>query len=114
MAKHVQGLDMLPAAVTTMLEELGQQFTVARKRRGETRKDWATRLGVSIPTLMRLEHGDPTVRVGVVATALWLIGRVEALRDLAPPASDLRALHRDVQTALAKKRMRGSKQDGLL
>jgi transcriptional regulator with XRE-family HTH domain len=113
MAKHSHGLDILPTVVTTVLQELGQHLTVARKRRGETRRDWAKRLGVSIPTLMRLESGDPTVRVGILATALWMIGRVEALRELAPPASDLRALHRDVQKALDR-RIRRSKQDAAL
>jgi hypothetical protein len=53
----------------------------------------------SIPTLIRMEKGEPTVAIGVYATALWLVGRTNALSALANPQGDLGALERDVQLA---------------
>ena len=58
-------------------------------------------LGVSVPTLLRLEAGEPGVSLGVLATALWLIGRDGALATLATPAEDRGALELDVRAAEA-------------
>jgi hypothetical protein len=52
---------------------------MARKRRRQSLKDWAAMLQVSVPTLMRMEKGNPTVSMGVYATALWMINRQECL-----------------------------------
>lgn len=62
---------------------------------------WASRLGVSVPTLMRLEAGEPGVGMGIYATALWLIGRDGALAELASPEKDRGALELDVREAVA-------------
>jgi hypothetical protein len=62
-------------------------------------RDWAKRIGVSVRTLQRLEAGDPGVGLGVYAAALWLMGRADALHDLADPALDRGALALDVRQA---------------
>lgn len=62
-------------------------------------RDWAKRIGVSVRTLQRLEAGDPGVGLGVYAAALWLMGRADALPDLADPALDRGALALDVRQA---------------
>lgn len=54
---------------------------------------------MSVPTLIRLEKGDPSVSMGVYATALWLLGLSGELAGLADPAKDLRALEADVRKA---------------
>jgi len=56
-------------------------------------------MDVSVPTLMRLEAGEPSVSLGVLATALWLIGRDAALATLATPQDDRGALELDVRQA---------------
>jgi len=60
--------------------------------------------------LLRLEAGEPTVSLGVLATALWLIGRDAALGTLATPKEDRGALELDVREAeaLGNARMRAS------
>lgn len=63
-------------------------------------------MGCSVPTLIRLEKGDPGVGVGLYATALWLIGRVGALPELAAPAHDKGALESDVRDALKRRAAR--------
>jgi hypothetical protein len=57
------------------------------------------RIGVSVPTLIRMERGDPSVSIGVYTTALWLLGLSSALGEIASPARDLRALEADVREA---------------
>lgn len=54
-----------------------------------------------------MEKGDPSVSAGVYATAVWLIGRHEALGQLADPKEDLAALEAEIQTA----RLRGARRD---
>ena len=102
MSKQSPSLALLPPEVGKALGQLGMNLAVARKRRRETQQAWAQRLGVSIPTLIRLEKGDPSVAMVTYATALWLIGRAGALPDLADPALDRGAL--EISVREAKKR----------
>jgi transcriptional regulator with XRE-family HTH domain len=110
MPKLSSAIATLPPATLGALEQLGAHLAVARLRRGESLKTWARRLGVSIPTLQRLEAGDPGVAIGIVASALWLIGRDGALAELASPEHDRGALELDVREAveLGKARARAS------
>ncbi|HJV63819.1 MAG TPA: XRE family transcriptional regulator, partial [Albitalea sp.] len=66
--------------------------------------------GVTVPTLMRLESGDPGVGIGILATALWLVGRDSQLTELAAPEHDKGALELDVRDAvkLGQERARAS------
>ena len=48
----------------------------------------ASRLFVSRDTLWRLERGDPTVALGTLATAAFILQLHERLALLAAPASD--------------------------
>ena len=99
MAKSSGALQHLPPSVTVALVQLGADLAVARMRRKESLKSWAKRLGVSVPTLLRLEAGEASVSLGVLATALWLIGRDGALSTLATPREDRGALELDVRAA---------------
>lgn len=92
----------MPSVVLAHLRVLGENLAIARKRRREPLKAWAQRVGVSEPTLMRMEKGDPSVSMGVYATALWLIGRSHTLPDLAAPQDDLGALEDAVRVARAR------------
>lgn len=83
-------------------------MAVARLRHKESLKTWAQRMGISVPTLLRLEAGDPSVGIGIVATALWLIRRDGELGNLAAPEFDLGAIEQDVRKALGLGRARAS------
>ncbi len=89
--------DQLPASAAKALKDLGENLALARHRRKESLRDWASRMAVSVPTLIRMEKGDPSVGMGVHATALWLMGRHAALPEVAAPASDLNALEQDIE-----------------
>jgi DNA-binding XRE family transcriptional regulator len=104
MPKPPEALTTLPPAAQGALRRLGENLAIARMRRKESQRLWAQRLGVSVPTLIRLEQGDPGVSIGIVATALWLIGRVAALPELADPEKDRGALELDVREAMQRRR----------
>ena len=101
MPKTSKALLQMPPSTVAALEKLGADLAVARLRRHESLKTWSQRLGVSVPTLMRLESGDPSVGVGILATALWLVGRDTELTQLAAPEHDKGALDQDVRQAIA-------------
>ena len=96
----------LPPVAAVALKRLGENLAIARGRRKESQRNWAKRLGVSVPTLIRLEHGDPGVGLGIVATALWMIGRIDALPQLAAPEQDRGALELDVRKAMRRRAVR--------
>lgn len=106
MPKTARALLQLPPATIAALEKLGADLAVARLRRKESLKTWAKRMGVSVPTLQRLEAGDPGVGIGIVATALWLLNRDGELRNLAAPEHDQGAIEMEVREAVALGRAR--------
>ncbi len=109
MAQVSEASRSLPAPAEAALRRLGDDLATARKRRGESLKAWSARLQVSIPTLMRMERGDPTVSMGVYATALWLVGRHAALAQAADPKEDLAALEAEIREARQRHQSRGTR-----
>jgi hypothetical protein len=101
MPKTPRALAQMPPATSAALEHLGRDLAVARLRRKESLASWAGRIGISVPTLMRMESGDPGVGMGIYATALWFIGRHGALGELAAPEHDQAALEQEVRKAVA-------------
>lgn len=101
----------MPPSVTAALTQMGADLALARMRRKESLKSWAARMGVSVPTLLRLEAGEASVSLGVVATALWLIGRDSALATLAAPGEDRGALDLDIRAAQERGRARARATD---
>ena len=108
MPKTSQALLTIPPAATQALHALGENLAIARTRRRESQRAWAKRLGVSVPTLIRMERGDPGVGAGIYATALWLMGTVSGLPELAAPATDRGALESDVRQALQRRAVRST------
>ena len=108
MPKSSQALQVMPPAAAQALRSLGENLAIARVRRRESQRAWAKRLGVSVPTLIRMERGDPGVGAGIYATALWLMGRVSALPGLAAPGEDRGALESDVRDAVRRRSARSA------
>lgn len=111
MPKPSNAVEQLPASVLRTLQTLGENLALARQRRGESLRARASRMGVSVPTLSRMEKGDPAVGMGVYATALWLMGQHQALADIAAPQHDLGALELDIQ-AIKGRRLSRKAQAG--
>ncbi|CAM3972027.1 helix-turn-helix domain-containing protein [Roseateles saccharophilus] len=100
MPKPARAIQQLPPSTIAALDKLGADLAVARLRRKESLKTWAKRMGVTVPTLLRLESGDPTVSLGIVASALWLLQRDGELGNLAAPEFDRGAIEMDVRAAV--------------
>lgn len=78
----------LPLPATRALRKLGRDLALARRKRRISTSDMAARLFVSRDTLWRLERGDPSVALGTLATAVFILNLQERLANLAAPASD--------------------------
>ncbi|SFE29773.1 helix-turn-helix transcriptional regulator [Paracidovorax konjaci] len=91
-----------PQAVLRQIGQLGQHIAIARKRRGESQAQWAKKLGVSQPTMARIERGDPSVAMASYVMCLWLINQAEGLADLIAPVHDHAALEREVTEVRAR------------
>ena len=102
MPKRSGAIEARPSVVRLHLQALGENLSIARKRRRESLNAWAQRIGVSEPTLMRMENGDPSVSMGVYATALWLMGRAEAMCYLAAPEAEQGELEKAGRVARAR------------
>lgn len=100
--------DALPPIAAESLKKLGENLAIARVRRKQSQRAWAKRLGVSVPTLIRMEQGEPAVSVGIYVTALWMMGRVQQLSELADPKHDHGALELDVRRAVKQRAVRSA------
>lgn len=85
-----------PQAVLQQIALLAQNIVIARKRRKETQAQWAQRLGVSQPTMARIERGDPSVSMASYVMCMWLINQAHGLADLIAPQNDLASLEQEV------------------
>jgi transcriptional regulator with XRE-family HTH domain len=81
-------VERLPLPVRRGLEKLGQDISLARRRRHISTQSMAERLNVSLKTLQRLEKGDPTVAVGTIATAIFVLNELDRLANLLDTARD--------------------------
>jgi transcriptional regulator with XRE-family HTH domain len=85
----------MPLPAVHALRKLGRDLALARRKRGISTRDMAERLFVSRDTLWRLERGDPTVALGTLVTAAFVLQLHERLANLAAPGSDDLALGLD-------------------
>ena len=85
----------MPLPAAHALRKLGRDLALARRKRGISTADMAARLFVSRDTLWRLERGDPTVAVGTLSTAAFVLQLHDRLANLAAPATDALALSLD-------------------
>jgi transcriptional regulator with XRE-family HTH domain len=85
----------IPLPAANALRKLGRDLALARRKRDISTADMAARLFVSRDTLWRLERGDPTVALGTLATAAFVLQLHDRLAGLAAPATDVLALALD-------------------
>ncbi len=66
-----------------VLSILGENLTLAMKRRGITQEMLHERTGLSKPTLRKILKGDPTVSLGHYVNVLACLGLLEDLANVA-------------------------------
>lgn len=67
--------------VSFSLAEIGRRLRELRIERGESQELFASRIGVSRPTIKAIENGAPTVQVGHWLAACWALNRLGDMRQ---------------------------------
>lgn len=91
---------VMPRALEQQLALMGERIKLARKRRHLSMQDVADRATVTRLTVSKVEHGDPTVAMGIYARVLYALNLENDITLLA--ADD--ALGRQLQDAELLKR----------
>ncbi len=94
----------LPLPALQVLRRLGRDLALARRRRGISTADMAARLFVSRDTLWRLERGDPSVAIGTLASAAFILQLHERMGLWVEPSTD--SLGQSLDEARLPKRIR--------
>ena len=74
--------------VDRAIKVLGQNIDLARRRRGMSQADLASRMGVSVSTVRRLEAGHSGTALIYLASALEVFGELEKLSLLLDTPTD--------------------------
>ena len=77
-----------PAAVEDILKRLGRNLRIARLRRKFSRGELAERVGISRYVLADIEKGKPTTAIAAYLGALWVLGSLRDMREVADPDND--------------------------
>ena len=75
-----------PPFILSQIEQVALHIVATRKNRGETQAQWAQMLGISQPTMARLERGDPAIATATYVMCLWLVNPSLNLLQLLPDA----------------------------
>ncbi len=78
----------LPPEIADVISRLGERIRIARKRRGITMEEMASRMFVNRKTLSRLEKGDSGISLAVFVSALWVLGLDKDIKNVALPELD--------------------------
>lgn len=93
-----------PIPVQKTLRKLGKDISDARRRRRITMDIMAERAGFSRITLAKIEKGNPSVSMGGYASALFVLGMVEHLAQVADAVHDI--VGRELEEEHLPKRIR--------
>lgn len=80
---------MISDNVRTILAGIATRLRAERLARNEPQARFAARLGISIPTLRRLEQGDASAHIGHWLAALEVLGRLQDAESLLAPRYSL-------------------------
>jgi transcriptional regulator with XRE-family HTH domain len=92
--------------VSFTLAEIGRRIREIRIARGESQEFFASRIGVSRPTVKAIEKGEPTVQVGHWMAACWALNRLGDMRESFKEAVPLL----DLPTPSKRARLRASRR----
>jgi ribosome-binding protein aMBF1 (putative translation factor) len=78
----------LPLPVTRAIHKLGNDISLARRRRHISQASLAERIGASVSTIRRMEQGDARVPIHFIARTMQVFGVLDALGELIDTAQD--------------------------
>ena len=99
--------DFPPASVEEALRRLGRNIRAARLRRKLPQAILARRMGASRFVVADVEKGKPTTGIAVYLGALWALGLLGHMRDVANPDQDEEG--KALERARSPKRARGGR-----
>jgi transcriptional regulator with XRE-family HTH domain len=88
MPRHSKIAEFPPAAVPETLDRLGRNIRTARVRRQLTQEELARRMGVSRFVVADIEKGKLTTGIAAYMGALWVLGLLDHMREVADPGRD--------------------------
>ena len=91
------------------LKKLGGRLKTARIELNDPQKEFAFRLGVSIPTLYKMEKGNPKVSIGTWVKALDILNKLDELNNLIAPQKSLAERYESLQKIKNRQRVRRKK-----
>ena len=94
----------LPIPAKRALKRLGKNINLARRRRRITMELMSERAGFSRITWSKIEKGDPSVSIGSYASALFVLGMIDHLAELADASHDI--VGRELEEESLPKRIR--------
>jgi transcriptional regulator with XRE-family HTH domain len=74
--------------VERAIRKLGNDLSLARRRRYITQESLAERMGASVSTVRRMENGDARIPVHFYGRALQVFGELRSLEHLLDTAND--------------------------
>jgi transcriptional regulator with XRE-family HTH domain len=78
----------VPLPVERAIAKLGNDLSLARRRRRISQESLATRIGASLSTIKRMENGDMRIPLRFIAQALYVFGELDRLTSLIDTAND--------------------------
>lgn len=85
---HKQVSLPVPLPVERAILKLGNDLSLARRRRRISQASLAERIGASLSTIKRMENGDVRVPLHFIARALYVFGELDGFSKLLDTASD--------------------------
>lgn len=79
---------LIPLPVGRAIRKLGNDISLARRRRHISQVSLAERMGASLSTVRRMEKGDIKVPIHFFARALHVFGEIKALEHLLDTPND--------------------------
>ncbi len=102
----------LPPEINDTIRILGEHIRIARIRRNLTMEEMSSRMFITRRTLARLEKGESGVSLAVFASALWVLGLDDNLKNIADPAQDTVGIFHE-RKKLPKRASAGKQDDEL-
>lgn len=97
---------MYVTLIDLKLQNLGSRLRNERLNRNESQAVFAARIGVSAPTLRKMESGDSTVLIGHWATALDVLDRAGDIDAILAETEDLFAKYEKTKTPVRRRASR--------
>jgi transcriptional regulator with XRE-family HTH domain len=102
----------LPGDCQEAVAVLGHRLRQARLNRNESQSVFAARIGVSVPTLSKMEAGDPKVQFGYWIVALDILGRLADLGCILEPRENLFEKYERLHSKTRKRASRKASSGG--